>query len=339
MAENKGRSSLGQIGKGFRSFLKFREAMLIFIVIGFMLIISIMSPNFLTADNIRSLLVGLALDGITVIGMAYAIITAGLDLSIGSVLALSGVVTGKLFVMGVNIWLAALIGIFVAVLCGALSGFLIGKVGLNSFITTLGVSGIARGICFVITEGTPIPLINKLPESFKFIGGGKLKGIPVIVIIAFAILIIGDLLLRRSASMRKIYYTGSNEKAAMLSGINVVKVKIGVYVISALLAGIAGVLADARFGVATPIIGGETAMVLISAAVIGGCSFSGGEGSVFGAIIGIFLLSLVTNALILLNISIYWQQLVTGLILVLAITLDHLRNKRLEQSMLRLRKI
>jgi ribose transport system permease protein len=330
-------NSRKRLSSVLHTIINFREGTLLLIILVFGTVIAFMSKNFLTVSNLKALSVGFALEGVAVIGMTLAIITGGLDLSIGSVLALSGVVTGKLFTLGVPIWTAALIGIIIAAVCGLINGLLIGKLGLNAFIATLGMMGIARGICFVITKGTPIALITILPEGFKKIGGGSVFGLPIIVLIFLVIVIVFDLLLRRSSSMRKIFYTGSNEKAAILSGINTNLVKYGVYIASAVLAGIAGVISTARFGVATPTIGSDMGLVLISGAVIGGCSFLGGEGTVTGSVFGVILLALVTNALILMRVSVYWQQLITGLILVGAVAIDHIRNQQREQSILKRR--
>jgi ribose transport system permease protein len=305
----------------------FREATLLLTIIAISVMMTFLSPAFLSVENLRTTAIGLATDGIVVTGMTVAIISGGFDLSVGSILGLAGVVAGKCFLSGMNIWAAALIGILAAVLCGVINGLFIGKVGLNPFITTLGMMGMARGACMIITQGSPLSL-RKLSTGFEMLGRGSVLGIPVIVIFFIVIAMIGDFLLRNTAPMRKVFYAGSNEKAAVLSGIDVSKVKIGVFTLTAFLAGVAGVLSIARFGVATPTAGVGGEMTAISAAVIGGSSLNGGEGSIFGAVLGVILLALISNALVLLDVSVYWQQLISGMILIAAVTLDHVSRKR-----------
>jgi ribose transport system permease protein len=191
--------------------------------------------------------------------------------------------------------------------------------------------GILRGLCLIITKGTPLSLYE-LPDNFKFIGVGKIFGIPFVILLFFVIVIICDFLIRRSTLIRKVFYVGSNEKAAMFSGINVDVVKIAVAVICSSLAGLAGIIYMARFTSATPTFGQGLEMTAISAAVIGGASLNGGKGTVLGAVLGITLLQLVTSSMVLLNINPYWQTFIIGLILLTAITIDSLSQMRREKS-------
>lgn len=313
----------------FKRITSFRETtvILIIIIIGFAL--SFLSKHFFTIDNIISIAIGLAAEGIVVVGMTFALVSGGLDFSVGSVLSLSGVIVGALFVDGMNIWLACIFAIIAGMIFGALNGFFVGKVGLNPFITTVATLGIARGTSYVLTQGSPISLLN-VPKSFTFIGQGKLLGIPFIVVIFIVIAVLSDFMMRRSEPLRKVFYIGSNERAAVLSGINTVKTKILVYIFISFLASIAGLLSIARFGVATPAagLGADVSMKSISAAIIGGVSLSGGEGTIFGAVLGVILLNLINNGLILLNIPIYWQDLINGVILIIAVTIDFASHKK-----------
>lgn len=316
----------------FNSIKSFRETTIIFIVLFVGVVLTILSPFFLTVDNLRTTIIGLSASGIVVVGMTIALISGGFDLSVGAVMGLAGIIAGKLFLLGINVWISAVIAILCAVILGTVSGFLIGEVRLNALITTLGIMGIARGACFVITEGTPLPL-GTMPATFKFIGSGTIFGFPLIVIIFFLIAVTGDFFLRRSKALRNVFYVGSNEKTAELSGINVARVKMMVYVLVSFMAGLAGVLSMARFGVATPTAGTGLEMTAISSAVIGGASISGGEGTVLGSVLGIILLGLISNGLVLLSVSVYWQQMISGIILLGAVILDHLSNqKRLKQA-------
>jgi len=316
----------------WRTIASLREITVILIIITVSLMLTVLSPHFLTKDNLMSTAIGLAADGMITVGMTIALVSGGLDLSVGSVMALTGVAAGALYLGGMNIWLACAVALAIGMLCGLVNGFFIGRVGLNPFITTLAVSGMARGASYVLTQGSPISLFG-VPESFAFIGQGKVLGLPFIVVVFIIIAVVGDFLMRRSESLRKVFYTGSNEKAAILSGINTSKIKIGVYLLVATLTSMAGILSMARFTVATPTAGVGADMRSISAAVIGGASFSGGEGTISGAVLGIILLNLINNGLILLNVPVYWQELVNGVILITAVTLDYVSHQNRVQKL------
>jgi len=310
----------------FEKFKNIRELSIVVIIIVFSLILRFLTPYFLTYDNLKTVAIGLSADGIIAIGMTIALISGGFDLSVGSVMALSGVTTATLYAGGFNIWLAVLIGLLMSTLCGLVNGYFIGKVGLNPFITTLAMMGIARGISYIITEGAYISLYD-VSNIFSSLGGGNIFAIPYIVLIFIIIACFADFSLRKSSALRKVFYTGSNEEAAILSGINTQKVKLYVFVLTAILAGIAGILTLSRFQVATPTAGTGAELRVISAAVIGGASLKGGEGTIFGAVLGVILLNIINNALILLNISVYSQELVNGVVLISAVTLDYLSHR------------
>lgn len=323
--------SNGQVNSAFiRLFNRikgFREATIILTILMFSVIISLLAPNFFTVDNIRTTAIGMSADGIIAIGMTVALVSGGFDLSVGSVMGVSSVIAGGLYLAGVNIWIGCLIAVMISLLLGLFDGVLIGKVGINPFIITLGMMQMARGIAYVMTTGSPQSL-SSVPESFSFLGKEGILGIPFIVLVFIILAVLGDILMRKSSPFRKVFYIGSNEKAASLSGINVSKTKIGVYMLTAFLASISGLLTLSRFGVATPTAGQGTELRVISAAVIGGASLSGGEGTILGAVLGIILLNLINNALVLLKVSVYWQQLISGLILIAAVTIDHLSHRK-----------
>jgi ribose transport system permease protein len=186
---------------------------------------------------------------------------------------------------------------------------------------------IARGVAYVFTKGSPISL-GSITKSFDAVGQGDLFGIPNPVLILLVLVIVVDYLMRNSTWFRQIYYVGSNEKAAHLSGINVNRVKMFVYILSALLSGIAGIITLSRFGVAAPTAGTGAELRAIAGAVIGGASLTGGEGTIWGAILGIILVALVNNALVLMNVSVYWQSLVTGVVLLGAVVIDIFAHRR-----------
>lgn len=307
-----------------------RELTLVLIILGLGVTLSFLTPHFFSVANISTTAIGLSSDGIIAVGMTVALVLGGFDLSVGSVMALSGVITGALYLAGVNIWLAALIALCFGMICGLINGYFIGKVGLNPFITTLGMMSIARGGSYVLTQGSPLSMSGM--GNFTILGSGNIVGFPVMVLIFLVIALFMDFALRRSAPMRQVFYVGSSEKAASLSGINVPKVKIGVYFLTALMATIAGILTLSRFTVAAPSVGISAELRAIAACVIGGASLNGGEGTIMGSILGVALLALVNNALILLNVSVYWQDLITGVILISAVLVDfltHSSSKRL----------
>ena len=305
----------------------FREGTLILIIIAVCILMSFLSPYFMTWNNWRATFLSFATEGIVVVGMTIMLILGGIDLSVGGVMCLAMCIAGKLFLSGLDPWLASGIALVATGGIGAIMGLCVTKVGLEYFITTLAFMGITRGACFVITQGTPLSLFT-LPDSFKFIGQGAIGPLPFVIIIFLVIVLVSDYMLRNSTLLRKVFYAGSNEKAAIFSGIRVNKVKIGVSILCSVLAGLAGVIYMSRFGASTPGFGVGLEMTAISAAVIGGASLNGGEGTVFGSILGIALLSIITSSLILLDVSVYWQDLIKGLILLFAVAIDHLQHAK-----------
>lgn len=311
----------------FKITFGFRETSLIIIILLVSGVLTILSPQFLTSSNLASTGIALVADGIIAIGMTVALVLGAFDLSVGSIMGLASVVAGSLYLAGVEIWFACLAAIIVGIICGVINGLFVGKVGLNPFITTLAMMGIARGTAYIFTQGSPLS-IGGIPESFRFIGTGSIAGVPFMIILLIIGTIVFDYLMRKSEAFRKVFYIGSNEKAAVLSGINVTKIKMGVFILTALLASIAGIITLARFSVASPTTGDSAELRAIAAAVIGGTSLKGGEGSIFGAVLGVLLLAVINNGLVLLNVSVYWQQFVTFMILLVAVTMDHIGQKR-----------
>jgi ribose transport system permease protein len=304
-----------------------REAGLIAIILALCILMSFASPHFLTLGNFRAMLMSFSIEGIVVVGMTVLLIVGGIDLAVGSVLCFAMVFAGTMFVLGLDPWTASLLGILMSALIGAVMGFFVTVVGLNHFITSLAAMVIVRGLCLAMTKGTPISLFT-LPPEFKAIGQGSLYGVPYVILIFLAVIILFDFLLRRATAFRKVFYTGSNEKAALYSGIKTNQVKFWVTVLCSTLAGFAGIIYMARFGSATPTFGVGMELNIIAAAVIGGASLNGGSGTILGAILGMALLSVVTSSLILLNVSVYWQDMIKGFILLAAVSADHYLHKR-----------
>jgi ribose transport system permease protein len=222
------------------------------------------------------------------------------------------------------IGLAILAGVLAGVLAGMANGLLITKVHINPFITTLGMMSIARGAGYAITEGSPIA---RLPREFFKLGQGELLGISNLIILALVVMAIGDILMRRSAWFRQIYYVGGNEDAARLSGINVALVKMGVFTLSGMLAALAGVLSVSRFTVADPGSGMGYELQVIAACIIGGASLNGGKGTVFGALLGLVFVGFINNGMVQLRVPVYWQNLAMGVILLVAVGSDMLSQR------------
>lgn len=307
--------------------IKARETGLIVIILTLFAVMSFISPYFLTVDNLRAMSMAFAVESIVVVGMTILLISGGIDLSVGSVTALAMVVAGWLFLNGIDPWAAAAFAIAVTTCIGMFMGFLTTVVGLHHFIVSLGVMVIARGICLLATGGRPLGLFS-LPPEFKFIGQGAVYGIPLVLIIFVIVVVSFDVLLRRTTAFRKVFYTGSNPKAAAYSGIRIGRVIFATTTLCSMLCGVAGVIYMARFGSAQPSFGVGMELNVIAAAVIGGASLSGGSGTILGAILGAVLLSVVSSSLALLNVSVYWQDIIRGSILLTAVLFDHYLVKR-----------
>ena len=312
--------------KKIRSMKEFSVLVILLVLVVF---ISIVSPAFLTVTNLRTTAIGFSCNAIIAIAMTLALVSGGFALSVGSVLGLSAVSVVVLGNAGWNIWLAAIVGILAGIFCGAINGMLIGYLNLNAFITTLGMQQMARGLVYVLTNGGSIGLKDGAGvEAFRFIGSGSVGSVPMLVLVCLILVVAGDILVRRSGAARNVFFVGSNEKTSMLSGINTRLVKTMVYVLTGGLSGLAGVLTASRFGTATSSTGDGVEMTVISAAVIGGVSLSGGKGTVAGAVLGVVMMSVISNILVILNVSVHWQNFITGAILIAAIIFDVLSNRR-----------
>jgi ribose transport system permease protein len=303
----------------------FRELALIGIILATALVMSQLSPYFLSGGNLRSVLVGLVPGAIMAVGMAVLLASGGFDLSVAAVMALCGTIAAWLTVQGVPVPMAILLTLLLGLLIGSGNGALVTFLGINPLIATLGTMSIARGLALVITEGYNI---SSLPDSFTQLGEqGPLK-LPWMVWITLALIIVGDLALRRTRFLRQVYYIGGNERAARVSGIPVDGMRVFTYMLSGTLAALAGILLAARLSTAVPTAGAGLELTVIAAAVIGGASLAGGEGSVLGAVLGIAFLSIISNALTLLSVSIFWQIVVTGVVLIVAVSIDVLLRRR-----------
>src|SRR5574341_1839402 len=303
---------------------------LIVLFVGF----SLASPYFRTFDNFVGILLATAVNGVLALGATFVIITAGIDLSVGTVMTFAAVMTG---VFITNWHLPVPIGILGGVLAGTLAGFVngivISRMKIPPFIATLGMLNIARGLSLVISELHPI-YFNDTP-AFREMAMGSVLGkiipgfeVPNAVFIMFGAAIIAQLILSRKILGRSNFALGSNEEATRLSGVNVAGWKTAVYTLCGFFSGIGGVLIASRLNSAQPALGFGYELDAIAAVVIGGTSLSGGTGTILGTIIGAFIMSVLTNGLRILSVAQEWQTVVTGVIIILAVFLDMLRRRR-----------
>jgi ribose transport system permease protein len=297
-------------------------------------VFSLASPNFFQFNNIVGILIATAVNGVLALGVTYVIITGGIDLSIGTVMTLSAVMAGVFVTFwGLPVPLGILAGLATGGLAGFVNGILIAKLKIPPFIATLGMLNVAKGLSLVISGLKPI-YFNDAP-TFNMIAMGSILGsaipgfeIPNAVLILFGAAIIASIILTKTVFGRYTYALGSNEEATRLSGVNVDGWKIGVYTIAGIFSGLAGVIIASRLNSAQPSLGQGYELDAIAAAVIGGTSLSGGEGTMLGTIIGAFIISTLTNGLRILSVPQEWQTVVTGAIVVLAVYLDILRRRQ-----------
>lgn len=290
-------------------------------------VVSILSPAFLSTKNILNVLKQTSVNAIIAAGMTFVILTGGIDLSVGSILAISGAFAASLLVGGHSIIVAVLVAILVGALVGFLNGVVIAKGKLQPFIATLATMTILRGATLVFTEGKPITLgSNEVAMSFGKIGGGTILGIPAPVIIMVLVFIVCFYILNSTKTGRYTYALGSNEEATKLSGISTDKIKIWVYTISGILSAVAGVIITSRLYSAQPTAGTGYELDAIAAVVLGGTSLSGGKGKITGTIIGALIIGVLSNALNILDVSSYYQMIVKGIVILIAVLLDRKSN-------------
>jgi len=287
-------------------------------------IISILSPVFLAPNNIINVIRQTSIYGIIAVGMTFVILTGGIDLSVGSILAVSGAVCAGLIhaQLPVAAVIAAALGVGIAF--GVFNGLFITLGKITPFVVTLGMMGIARGITLIYTNGYPI---SGLPEDFRFVGSGYLFGLPIPVLIFIAVVLVAHFVLTQTRMGRYTYAIGGNEAAVRLSGINANFYKALAYVISGATAGLSSVILTARLNSAEPVAGNGYELDVIAAVVIGGTSLSGGRGSIWGTFIGALMIGVINNGMNLLGISSYFQLVVKGFIIIGAVWLDRLRDE------------
>ena len=288
-------------------------------------LISLSTPYFLTTDNLMGVFRSFSLVAIMSIGMVLVIITGGIDLSVGSVLGLSSLITALLFQAGMPTALCIAGGLATGVVFGLVNGLLVTGIGLPPFIATLGTLSIGRGLMYIITHG--VPQTPDTPDSFATIGQGYVGLVPIPVVIMLGLAVVFSVLMRSTRFGRHVYAVGGNEQAARLSGVKTTRIKLLVYMLSGIIASVAGVISFSRFLSAEPASGFGIELDVIAAAAIGGASLAGGIGSVEGAVIGAALAGIISNGVVLMNIDTYAQQAITGAVILIAVSLDVFRNR------------
>ena len=299
------------------------------------IVLTILTDKFFTVDNGLNVLRQTAVNICIATGMTLVVLTAGIDLSVGSVLALCGAIAAGLLKNGIalqstdtyigfTVLGVILVAIIVGAVLGWFNGFVITKFNVPPFVATLAMLTIARGFTMLYTKGQPI---SNLGAKFAFIGAGSFLGIPVPVWIALAVVLIAAFITRQTRLGRYIYAIGGNETAARFSGINISAVKMIVYALAGAMAAIGGIIVTSRLDSAQPNAGGSYELDAIAAVVIGGTSLSGGRGTIWGTVMGAIIIGVLNNGLVLLNVSPFWQQVVKGAVILLAVIIDKLDKK------------
>jgi inositol transport system permease protein len=314
-----------------------RKYMIVFIFLGMCALLAIFSPNnsFLKPQNLINVVRQITVYGFLALGVTLAIISTGIDLSLGSVLGFAAVVSAS-FVQQPG-WKEAIYpgaqfpalvgvaaGLGVGLALGFVNGALIAYTRIPPFIATLGMMQIARGLAYVYSNGRPVSTLN---DDFLFLGQGNILGVPVPIIIFAVVVVLTHLMLGYTRFGRHVYAIGGNETAARVSGVNLTRTKVLIYMFSGLMAGLGGVVLTSRVGSATPALGMGYELDAIAAAVIGGTSFAGGIGTVWGTVIGALIIGVMNNGLDLLNVSPFYQLIVKGSIIIIAIIIDERKNR------------
>ena len=318
--------------------LKLRTFIALFLVVVYF---SIMAPNFLSMANMIIMVKHVSIYAFLAIGMTFVIITGGIDLSVGSIVGLAGMVAGGLLYSGLhvpfmnvtiyfNLPMVIVITLAVGVLCGALSGFLITRFKVAPFIATLGVLYIARGAALLLSDGKTFPNLVGSEElgntGFPWLGSGTIIGIPVSICILFVLGIAAAYLATRTPLGRHIYSVGGNERAALLSGVRVNRVKMFVYMFSGFCAAIAGLIIASQLVASHPLSGDTFELTAIAAAVLGGTSLAGGRGTIAGTIIGAFVIGVLGDGMVMMGVSSFWQMVIKGIVIVAAVVVDQFQR-------------
>jgi len=312
-------ASKGREGVVLQKLLPFLSLIVLFVAL------AIASPHFLTSTNLSSVVRQTAVINIMALGMTLIIIIGGIDLSVGAILAMGGVLGTMAMEKGLSIPAGVGVGVLTGLLCGLVNGVLITRLSIAPFIVTLGTLGIFRGATLIMTNGLPV---HRIPQSFSFLGEGTLLGVPFVLWILVACALVTHLILEHTRLGRYTFAIGSNYEAAVYAGVPVTFHTTAIYAIGGMLTGLAGMIEASRLMTGQPTSGEGYELQAIAAVVIGGGSLRGGEGSVIGTLIGAFIMGLLSNGSDLLGISPYVQKTIIGAVIILAVAMDELRKRR-----------
>ncbi|MGE5577889.1 MAG: ABC transporter permease [Syntrophothermus sp.] len=302
----------------------FRRFGMLMILVFLVAVLSVLSPRFLTLGNLMNIARQVSINGVVAAGMTVVILSGGIDLSVGSVVALTGALAAGTLAASGNPWLSMAVGLGVGALLGTINGIFIAWPKLPPFIVTLAMMALARGLTLVYTGGRPMMLDSPV---YDFLGSGRLFGVPVPVVLMAAVYLGVHLLLQATKFGRYVYAIGGNEQACRLSGIRVDRIKTAVYGMGGLLAGLSGIILTARLISAQPTAGVGYELDAIAAVILGGTSLSGGEGGVGSTVVGALIIGVLANGLNLLNVSPFYQEVAKGLVILVAVILDWLIHK------------
>ena len=280
---------------------------------------TILSPSFLSVTNLFNVFKQITVAGIVGCGMTFVILTGGIDLSVGSILGLSGVLASGVLASTGNTAVAVAVSLTVGIACGAVNGFFVSVCGIPPFISTLGMMTLLRGVILVYTKGSPIPIKS---DAYKFFGKGSIAGIPVPVIILIIVFLLAHYILTQTSYGRSVYVVGGNREAARLSGIRVKTSEFLVYTLNGLMCGMAGLILTARLGSAQSTSGTGIEMDAIAAVILGGTSLSGGVGFVLPTVVGAMIMGIIDNILTLMNVNPHATNIVKGAVILIAVLVD-----------------
>jgi len=316
------------------------RALIALVLLG--VIFSVLSPDFLTTGNLVILVKHVAINAILAIGMTFVILSGGIDLSVGSVAGLCGIVAGGLISRGLPLpvfgvivffhtWLVVVLALAVGMLVGAVNGWLVARLRVPPFIATLGILYAARGAALLVSKGATFPNLGGSAElgntGFTAIGAGAWLGLPIPVWLMVLLAVVAMFVAARPPFGRHVYAVGSSERAALLAGVRVARVRLLVYVISGLCSALVGIIIAAQLGAAHPATGETFELNAIAAVVLGGTSLMGGRGTITGTLIGAFVIGVLADGLVLLGVSEFWQMVTKGLVIILAVILDQFQKR------------
>jgi ribose transport system permease protein len=301
------------------------QAGILAVLVALIVYFSVVADGFLQTDNLLNIVRQISMLGISAVGMTFVILTAGIDLSVGSLISLINIVCAKLMVeAGFHPVTAVLVSLVLSCLVGLISGLIITKAKIPPLITTLGMMITLRGVSYVLCDGVPV---WGFPEGFRILGQGYVGIIPVPVIIMIVVFALGWIFLNKTIYGRYIYGIGGNEEASRLSGVNVTKIKCMVYILSGLLTGVAAIIMLSRLNTGQPKVGTGFELNVITAVVLGGVSIFGGQGRLMGVFLGVLIMGVLSNGLIILDVSEYYQQIIRGMVLLGAVAFDNFSKK------------